>query len=70
MVVRVKCEGEWNSIIILLLYETFVVLSADQLVGRDDGLLKQQKQDSQVCRRNDTFLLILRKNQSPHYKGD
>ena len=25
---RVKCEGEWNSIIILLLYETFVLLTA------------------------------------------
>ena len=26
--------------------ETFVVLTADQFVGRDDGLLEQQKQDS------------------------
>ena len=50
--------------------ETFVVLTADQFVGRDDGLLEQQRQDSHVCRRNDTFPLILRKNQSPHYKGD
>ena len=50
--------------------ETFVVLTADQFVGRDDGLLEQQKQDSHVCRRNGTFPLILRKNQSPHYKGD
>ena len=25
--------------------ETFVVLTADQFVGRDDGLLEQQKQD-------------------------
>ena len=52
--------------------ETFVVLTADQFVGRDDGLLEQQKQDidSHVCRRNGTFLLILRKNQSPHHKGD
>ena len=41
--------------------ETFVVLTADQFVGRDDGLLEQQKQDSHVCRRNGTF---------PHYKGD
>ena len=32
--------------------ETFVVLTADQFVGRDDGLLEQQKQDSHVCRRN------------------
>ena len=29
--------------------ETFVVLSADQFVGRDDGLLEQQRQDSHVC---------------------
>ena len=49
--------------------ETFV-LTAHQFVGRDDGPLEQQKQDSRVCRRNGTFPLILRKNQSPHYKGD
>ena len=41
--------------------ETFVVLTADQFVGRDDGPLEQQKQDSHVCRRNGTFPLILRK---------
>ena len=29
---------------------TFVVLTADQFVGRDDGLLEQQRQDSHVCR--------------------
>ena len=29
--------------------ETFVVLTADQFVGRDDGLLQQQRQDSHVC---------------------
>ena len=68
MVVRVKCESEWNSIIIPS--ETFVVLTADQFVGRDDGLLEQQRQDSHVCRKTRTFPLILRKNQSPHYKGD
>ena len=52
--------------------EMFVALTADQFVGRDDGLLEQQKQDidSHVCRRNGTFPLILKKNQSPHYKGD
>ena len=49
---------------------TFVVITADQFVGRDDGLLEQQKQDSHVCRRNGTFPLILRKNQGPHYKDD
>ena len=32
--------------------ETFVALTANQFVGRDDGLLEQQKQDSHVCRRN------------------
>ena len=32
--------------------EPFAVLTADQFVGRDDGLLQQQKQDSHVCRRN------------------
>ena len=31
---------------------TFVVLTVDQFVGRDDGLLERQKQDSHVCRRN------------------
>ena len=45
--------------------ETFVVLTADQFVGRDDGLLEQQRQDSHVCRKTRTFPLILRKNQSP-----
>ena len=28
---------------------TFVVLTVDQFVGRDDGPLEQQKQDSHVC---------------------
>ena len=28
--------------------ETFVVLTSDQFVGRDDGLLEQQRQDSHV----------------------
>ena len=48
--------------------ETFVVLTA--AVGRNDGLLEQQNQDGLVCQRNDAFPLILRKNQSTHYKGD
>ena len=39
---------------------TFVVLTGDQFVGRDDGPLEQQKQDSHACRRNRTFPLILR----------
>ena len=29
--------------------ETFVVLTADQFVRRDDDLLEQQRQDSHVC---------------------
>ena len=29
---------------------TFVVMTVDQFVGRDDGPLEQQKQDSHVCR--------------------
>ena len=41
--------------------EKFVVLTANQFVGRDDGLLEQQRQDSHVCRRNRKFPLILRK---------
>ena len=34
--------------------ETFVVLTADQFVGRDE----QQRQDILVCRKNCTFPLI------------
>ena len=40
---------------------TFVVLTSDKFVWRDDGPLEQQKQDSQVCRKNHTFPLLLRK---------
>ena len=46
------------------------MLTADQFVGREDGLLEQQKQDSHVCRTNCTFPLILTKNQSLHPKDD
>ena len=38
--------------------ETFVVLTADQFVGHDNGLLEQQRQDIHVCRKNCTFPLI------------
>ena len=38
--------------------ETFVVLTADQFVGRDDGLLEQQRQEIHVCQKNCTFPLI------------
>jgi len=31
------------------LFVTFVVLTVDQFVVRDDGPLEQQKQDSHVC---------------------
>ena len=31
------------------LFVTFVVLTVDQFVERDDGPLQQQKQDSHVC---------------------
>ena len=47
--------------------ETFLMLTSDQFVGRDDGLLKEQEQDSHICQRNGTFPLIIRKNESPHY---
>ena len=63
-----------NGILLLSPSETFVVLTAvqflDQFVGRDDGLLQQQRQDSHVCRKTRTFPLILRRNQSLLYKGD
>jgi len=52
------------------LFVTFVVLTVDQFVVRDDGPLEQQRQDSHVCSKNGTFPLILVKNQSRHYKDD
>ena len=36
--------------------ETFVVLTADQFVERDDGLLEQQKPDSHVVEEMAHFL--------------
>ena len=39
---------------------TFVVLTADQLVGRNDGPPKQHKQDSHLRRRKLTFPLIFK----------
>ena len=50
--------------------ETFVVLTADQFVGRDDGLLQQRRQDICVCRKTRTFPPILSRSQNPYYKGD
>ena len=49
---------------ILSLFSFCDVCSADWpriIVGRDDGPLEQQKQDSHVCRRNRTFPVILGK---------
>ena len=45
---------------------TFVVLTGDQFVGRDDGALEKQKQDSKKSHISSD----LRKNQSHHYKDD
>ena len=39
------------------------MLTADQFVGRDDGLLQQRRQDSHICRKTRTFPLSLRRNQ-------
>ena len=36
VIVRVKCEGEWNSVIFFL-FVIFVVLTVDQFVERGDG---------------------------------
>ena len=49
-----------NGILLLFSFncETFVVLTADQFVGRDDGLLEQQRQDIHVYRKNCTFPLL------------
>ena len=49
---------------------TFVVLTADQLVGGDDDPPEQRKQDSHRRRRKRTFPPILRKSQNPNYKED
>ena len=62
-------ESEWNSIVIFPSV-TCTLLTVDLFVGRDDSLLEQQKRDSHVCRRNRRLPLILRKNQSPHFKDD
>ena len=38
--------------------EMFVVQTANQFVGHDDGLLQQQRQDSHVCQKTRIFPLI------------
>ena len=53
---RVKCERMEFS---CSLFVMFVVLTVDQFVVRDDGLLEQQKRDSHVCWKNCTFPVIL-----------
>ena len=47
VIVRMKCEGEWNSVIFFL-FVTFVVLTKDRFVEYCDGLFELQKQDSHV----------------------
>ena len=41
---RVKWEGEWNSVIFFL-FVMFVVLTVDQFVERGDGPFELQKQE-------------------------
>ena len=55
VIVRVKYEGEWNSVIFFV---TFVVLTVDQFVERDDEPFELQKQDSHVSRKTGTSLEI------------
>ena len=59
-----------NGILSLFRSVKFVVLTADQFLGRDDGPLAQQKKYTHLCRRNRTFPLILRKNQISQYKDE
>ena len=47
---------------------TFVMLTADQFVGRDDGLPEQQNRDSPASQTNRTYPLMPRKNQSQYCK--
>ena len=56
VIVRVKCEGEWN----FFLFVTFVVLTVDQFVEHGDEPFELQKQDShvRVFRKTGTFLEI------------
>ena len=55
VIVRVKYEGEWNSVIFFV---TFVVLTVDQFVERDDEPFELQKRDSHVSRKTGTSLEI------------
>ena len=60
VIVRVKCEGEWNSVIFFL-FVTFVVLIVDQFVERGDGPFQFQKQDTHVFEKLAHFLRFVRK---------
>ena len=55
IIVRVKCEGEWNSVIFFL-FAMFVVLTVDRFVERGDGPFELQEQDSHVFRKTGAFL--------------
>ena len=55
VIVRVKCEGEWNSVIFFL-FVTFVVLTVNRFVECGDGPFELQKQDSHIFRKTGTFL--------------
>ena len=57
VIVRVKCEGEWNSVVFFL-FVTFVMLTVDQFVERGDRPFELQKQDSHVFRKTGTFLKL------------
>ena len=57
VIARVKCEGEWNSVIFFL-FVMFVVLTVDQFVERGDGPFELQKQDSHVFGKTGTFFEI------------
>ena len=53
VIVRAKCEGEWNSVIFFL-FVKFVVLTVGRFVERGDGPFELQKQDSRVSRKTGT----------------
>ena len=51
--VWLHCEGEmwgWMGFYHYFPFVSIVVLTADQLTGRDDGPLEQQRQDSHAYR--------------------
>ena len=62
-------DGKWGWMEFCHSYPfvTFVVLTADQIIGRDKGPLWPQRQDSHAFRTAGTSPLICWKNQSHHY---